>query len=369
MSKKILYLFSDTGGGHRASTNALIAAVAKINPKVQQEMIDIFAETSKFLNFFARMYGPFIRRYPKVWGILYYFINDQKNIERLEKTASPLIVDELAERIKLIDPDIIVSVHPLANHVTITSIRKAGKNIPLITVVTDPVTFHKTWVCNEVDALVVATKEAQNIALDYGMPKNKIKLLGLPINPRFLERQNKKVVRRKLGLKENLFTVLFMGGGEGGGDMDKIIKDVNRNLTGIQIIVICGRNQPLQTKLEKLKYNFPAKIFGFTFDIPIIMDAADLVVTKAGPGSIAEAMAKGLPMILTSWLPGQEEGNVEYVRSNQIGYVEKNPAKIAGLIKEMMNPKKISQITNKIKKIAKPHASLDIAKFILSYLK
>ncbi len=368
MAKKILYLFSDTGGGHRASTNALIAAVNKIHPETKQEMIDVFAECNAFLNIFAKLYGPITKYSPKLWGKLYNFLNDPKKLKTLENTAVPLIKDELAERIKLIKPDIIVSLHPMTNHIVVKSVRDLKKDIPIITVVLDPFTFHPAWICPDVNLLIVATKEAKKLALEYGMPKNKIKVFGIPIDPRFLEKKNKKDARRILELKKNLPTVLMMGGGEGSGGMGRIIKKIEENIKNIQLIVVCGRNKRLENRLKEQSFQIPIKIFGFTYGIPLLMDASDMIITKGGPGSIAEAMAKNLPMIITSWLPGQEEGNIEFVKSAQIGYVETKPGKIATLVNYMMKGNDVEKFRKNIKTVSRPNASINIAKTIVSYI-
>lgn len=369
MPKKILYLFSDTGGGHRASTNALIAAVNKIHPEIKQEMIDVFAECSAFLNIFAKLYGPITKYSPKLWGTLYNFLNDPKKLKTLENTAVPLIKDELAERIKLIKPDIIVSLHPMTNHIVVKSVKELKKEIPIITVVLDPITFHPAWVCPEVNLLIVATKQAKKLALKYGMPKEKIRILGIPIDPRFLEKKKKKAARKELELKENLPTILMMGGGEGSGGMGRIIKEIQKNVKNIQLIVVCGKNKSLENRLKEQSFPFPIKIFGFTYEIPFLMDASDIIITKGGPGSIAEAMAKDLPMIITSWLPGQEEGNIEFVKTAQIGYVETKPLKIAALVNYMVKGNDVERFRKNIKTVSKPRASIDIAKIIVSYIR
>src|SRR3989339_61659 len=363
--KKILYLFSDTGGGHRSAANALIAAVAKIDPKVKQEMIDVFAECSSFLNIFAKLYAPVIRYSPKLWGNLYHFWDDPKKLELLEKVATPFIQKELIERINLIKPNLIVSVHPMVNHLVANGL----PGLPIITVATDPIAIHKAWVYPKVDLLVVATEEAKKLAIEYGMPEEKIKVLGLPINPRFIEKKKKREVRKMLGLLEKVPTILFMGGGEGSGGMGKLVTTVDEKVKNIQMIVICGRNNLLLNKLSKARFQHPAKVVGFTDQVPMLMDAADIIVTKGGPGSIAEAMAKDLPMIITSWLPGQEEANVKFVEEAGIGFVETAPDRVADKVNILLKTKEADKIRQNIKKVSRPHASIDIAKCILSYLK
>lgn len=370
MKKKILYLFSDTGGGHRSAATALIKAVEQLKRKDPpiQEMVDVFAECSGFLNILAKLYAPVIKYSPKMWGMLYYWFNDMKKVQQMEKMARPFIEKELTKLIHKRKPDLIVSVHPLLNHITIRAMKLANRIVPLITVITDPVSLHRAWVCPDSDLIVVATKEAKEACVKYGGDENKIKLIGLPIDPKFAKPSgNKAVLRKDMGLDPRLFTVLLMGGGEGGGNMIKIVKELDNSKLDIQLIVIAGRNQKLKEKLEKMafKLSFSIKVFGFTNEVPDIMSASDLVITKAGPGSIAEALSKEIPVVITSWLPGQEEGNVEYVIKNKLGVVNKNFKAIGKTVKEFQKEAYYEKIKKNIKNASNPRAVFEIAKLIL----
>jgi len=372
--KKILYLFSDTGGGHRASAKALVAAVEELSGgQAKQEMVDVFAECSGFLNIFAKLYSPLIRYAPKLWGMLWYALDNENKLDKLEKMARPFILNDLSKLIREKLPDVIVSVHPLLNHLTVEAMSNAGRKVPLITVVTDPVTFHRSWVCEHVDKLIVATDEARKKAVEYGMPPEKIEALGLPINPKFaLKDEEKAAFRVKIHDLSDKFTVLMMGGGEGSGNMYEIIKALNEAKLDIQLIVVSGRNRKLEEKLKKEAetFSFPAKILGFTDQVPELMMESDIFITKAGPGSIAESLAMELPMIITSWIPGQEEGNVEFVKEKNIGRVCKDPAEIAEIVKTLKQDQaEFQRIKENIKAVRKPNASFDIAKLILEYAK
>ncbi|MEA3493096.1 MAG: glycosyltransferase [Candidatus Margulisiibacteriota bacterium] len=365
MKKRILYLYSETGGGHRAAATALTAAVDLVGKKeYSQQMIDVFASTSNFLNIFAKMYAPVIKYSPKFWGMLYYWLNSPSKTKKLEQLADPFVTKNLANIIKKVDPHVIVSVHPLVNHLAIKAIKQSGKTPPLVVMVMDPVTLHRAWITPEADKVVVVTAEAKKHAVEYGMPAKKIKIIGLPIHPKFsLEKKAKK--------KNKLFTILLMGGGEGAGKMDEIIEEFKKKKIKAKVIVITGRNQKLEEKLKKMvdEVDFPMQVYGFTDQVPKIMSESDLIVTKAGPGSIAEAMAMDLPIIITSWLPGQEEGNVEYVVREKVGKVSKDPKKIVKLIKEMMKPDNYKKIMKNIKRIRRPKAAMQVAKEIFKFIK
>lgn len=366
MKKKILYLYSDTGGGHRAAAKSLMAAVKHLkDSEVDQEAIDVFAAGSSFLNIFAKAYAPVIRYAPWLWRALWFSLNNDRALKVMEAVASPFILNNIAKIFNAKKPDILVSVHPLVNHISIKAAKKIGHHVPFITVGMDPVDLHKSWVSPDTDVMVVATEEAKQICLREGLPESKIKVLGIPIDPRFSEVRDKREVRQRMGLKSDLFTVLVMGGGEGAGNIYEIASELNKSSLDMQLIVICGRNMALQNKLNAMKLRFPAIIYGFTDEVPSIMDASDMIITKGGPGAVFEALAKDLPMIITSWLPGQEEGNIRYVLAHRIGEICKDAHKIVPAIEQI---RANTSIKENIKKAKKPLAVFDIAKLILDMI-
>ncbi len=364
VKKKILYLFSDTGGGHRSAAAAIVRAVEHLGKdRYSHEMVDVFAACSGFLNVFARMYAPVIKYSPRLWGQLYYWLDDERKLEQLEKLSRPFILKELKNLLFEKRPAVIVSVHPLVNHLTVKAIRETGLKIPFVVVITDPVTLHRAWIAPEVDLCIVATPEAKKLAVKYGMPERKIKVIGMPIDPKFFLKD-----REKEKAKAKLFTILMMGGGEGAGKMYDIIKEFDRTGFNGQMIVIAGRNKRLESGLRAKKFGFPVKVFGFTDKVHELMAESDLIITKAGPGTIAEAMAMNLPIIITSWLPGQEEGNVEFVVRENVGRVSKDPERVVELVNEIRETSEFQEMKKNIKRVSRPQAALDIAREIFRYL-
>ena len=362
--KKILYFFSDTGGGHRSAATAISRALERqAEGKYVQEMIDVFAATSGFLNVFARLYAPVIKYSPRLWGQLYSWLDDEKKLEQLELISRPFILKELVKLIEDKKPDVIVSVHPMINHLTVRAIKETKRRIPFLVVITDPVTLHRAWITPGADRVIVASPEAKKLAIKYGMPEKKIKVIGMPIDPKFL-------TGKKTGQTGRRFTILLMGGGEGGGGMYEIIKEFESSGFDGQLIVITGRNKQLELKLKKeaAGFSFPLRVFGFTNQVYELMSESDLIITKAGPGTIAEAMAMNLPIIITSWLPGQEEGNVEFVVRENVGRVSKDPKRVVELVGEIRATAEYDEMKRNIKRVSRPQAALDIAREISRYL-
>lgn len=372
MKKKILYLFSDTGGGHRSAAAAIVRGVEHLHKDlVEQEMVDVFAACSGFLNVFAKLYAPVIKYSPQMWGQLYYWLDDEKKLERLEQMSRPFILKELKSLIEEKEPDAIVSVHPMINRLAVKAIKQSRQKIPFILVITDPVTLHRAWIEPGVDLCIVATPEAKHLAMKYGMPETKIRVIGMPIDPKFfLKDKEKEEARKKDKLKPKLFTILLMGGGEGGGGMYEIAAELDRKKIKAQLIIIAGRNKKLEQKLkkEKDKFSLPIRVYGFTDQVHELMAESDLIITKAGPGTIAEALSMDLPVIITSWLPGQEEGNVEFVVKENVGRVSRDPARIVEIIEELMEPSEFEKMKENIRRVSRPHASIEIAHEIFRYL-
>ncbi|MDD5593530.1 MAG: glycosyltransferase, partial [Candidatus Margulisbacteria bacterium] len=321
------------------------------------------------LNVFAKLYAPVIKYSPRLWGQLYYWLDDEKKLEQLELVSRPFILKELKKMIEKKRPDVIVSVHPLVNHLTVKAIRESGLKIPFIVVITDPVTLHRAWITPEADRVIVATPEARRYAIKYGLPEKKIKVIGMPIDPKFFVK-NKEKAKSRGKLNPKLFTILMMGGGEGAGKMFDIIKEFDEKKFDGQLIVITGRNKQLELKLKKqaAQFSFPMRVFGFTNQVYELMSESDLIITKAGPGTIAEAMAMNLPIIITAWLPGQEEGNVEFVVRENVGRVSKDPKRVVELVKELRSTSEFEEMKKNIKKVSRPQAALEIAREISRYL-
>lgn len=370
MAKRVLFLISDTGGGHRASANALGEAFQRLHGQaIRCEGVDLFADYAYWpLNQVPRMYRPLTDRHgwlwrllwragarPAVWSATVGAVGTW-HINRFRR----LLVDHQA--------DLVLSLHPLLNHAPLREVRRRMPGTPFVTVVTDLATAHPVWYAPGVDLLCAPCPEVQQAALAAGVPAECIRLAGLPISLRFSEgRPDRAEARRLLGLTDRP-TVLIMGGGEGMGRVESIAHAVGAGLAGMngQAVVICGRNAPLQRRLSGRLWPAPVHVLGFVDNMPIWMSAADCLVTKAGPGTIAEALACGLPMVLSDFVPGQEEGNVGYVQEHGVGVFSADPTEIARIVSDWLhagNPATVV-MQEKARALARPRAALEIAEVL-----
>ena len=332
MIKRALFLISDTGGGHRSAANAITAALDEIRSPFafEHRVDDVAAHCSFPLTQLGWGYSTALRYAPPVYGALYYATNGRRRYRALVRFCEPLYRERLRDLFLNYSPDVIVSVHPLLNHAALRARADAHmQSVPVVTVITDLGKVHESWLTPEADAVVVPAREVYERALSRGVLPQRLRMLGQPIHPKFDDVVgSKEELRVQLGLPRDRFVTLLMAGGEGGGKLMPTTVALAKARLPMHLVVVCGRNETLRAKLEDLAPALPTPmtVLGFTDKIPELMRTSDLLVTKAGPGTLAEANAAQLPVVVYDYVPGQERGNVDFVRSNGIGLVAINSA-------------------------------------------
>lgn len=396
--RTILFLIADTGAGHRSAANAIRNAITLITQKEHEEwltrqqiaaeepehtpappgyrieIVDVFEEYSRFpLREAAKLYGPAIRYNPRLYGRLFHMSNQAQGVTAFQTVANPLLHNGLQRLIASIQPDVIVSIHPLLNHVTIRALRDLDFHIPFLTVVTDLVSLHYAWFAPGADAYIVPTEYARDLYLKRGLDPGCVHLLGMPIDPKYtLQVESKQELQRKLGLEPGKPVVLLVGGGEGALGLRSAVLAISQARLSVQLLIIAGRNKRLYVQLQRIRSSLhvPAKVFGFVQNMPEMMHASDAIVTKAGPGTICEALACNLPIVLSGYVPGQEEGNVTYVVENKVGTLAYDSVELINTLRLLLNPgsELLRQQLENAEHISRPRASFDIAQRILSFL-
>jgi 1,2-diacylglycerol 3-beta-galactosyltransferase len=260
--------------------------------------------------------------------------------------------------------DLIVSLHQLSNAPVLRAMRK--EHIPFVTVVLDMVSTHAFWYDNRADQVVVPTEAARQVGLKCGVDGQKMTVIGLPVAERFCQpRGDRATLRESLGWPQDRPIVLMVGGGDGMGPLEQTAVAIDNLKLDAALMVVCGRNQKLKETLEERTWNTPTKVFGFVRDMPTFMRASDILVTKAGPGTISEAFIAELPMVLYSRLPGQEDGNVGYVEDQGAGVWAPEPELAANAVRRwLLSPHEYQQAVAACKRLARPNASRDIARLL-----
>ncbi|HZJ25063.1 MAG TPA: glycosyltransferase [Anaerolineales bacterium] len=358
----VVFYFSDTGGGHRSAAEAVIEAIhIEYRNMVTTEMVDFFKDYApRPFNHAAQMY-PYMVRAPQLWSAGFHATDGRARARVITTTMWPIARQAARSLVQEHPADLIVTVHPFANSF---ALRALGINRPpFINVVTDMVTTHALWYDNRADLILVPTETARQRALKYNMSPEKVRVVGLPVADRYCQpRARKSILRKKLGWPVGKPIVLMVGGGEGMGPLAKTAREIDASGLNVGLVIVCGRNQTLKANLEAQKWENPTLIYGFTRDMPDFMRASDFIVTKAGPGTIAEALNAELPIILYSKLPGQEDGNVTFVEQEGAGVWAPTPqAVVRTLTRWISHPEERLKVVENCRRAGRPEAARTIA--------
>ncbi len=344
--QRVLILMSNTGDGHRASAEALASGFDQyFAGRFDVEIVDLLVNHLPApLSQLPKIYAPLTNRLPRLWQFMWHVGASPRVINLLATAASWVVRSDLVQIFADCDPDLVISVHPLIQHIALDalahSIQRQGgpRSIPFVTVVTDLATAHPTWFHPDLDLCFVGSQSAQRQALACRVEPQRLYDYGLPVRSSFLAQPASKAdLRRALGMHPTLPAVLIASGGEGHGPIVEIAMRtaealVGRNGPDGQLVVICGRNRSAQRRLAAHRWHVPAQVRGYVTDMQRWMFAADCMVTKAGPGTISEALVCGLPLVLSGFIPGQEAANVNYVVGNGAGLFASQPQEIAAIV-------------------------------------
>lgn len=366
---RILILFSDTGGGHRSAAEAVIEALDRLAPqRYTIRMVDIFKDYAPPpLNLAPAMY-PHMVRLPQAYRLGYRLSDGQRQARLLIGVTWPYVRRAARRLAREHRPDIVVSFHPLA----VAPVLKAlgPYRPPFITVVTDLVSAHALWYHRRVDLCLVPTEAAKQRALQYGLRPEQVRVVGLPVSSRCSEPAGDRLaLRAALGWPTDRPIVLLVSGAEGMGPIFHTARAIARPGGNFALAIVAGRNERLRQRLQSTTWEVPTFIYGFERRLPDMLRAATLLVTKAGPGTIAEALNAGLPMVLFSRLPGQEEGNVDYVVDEGVGVWAPGPLLAAQAVHHWLSrPEEIEKAASACRRIARPNAAREVATLIARFL-
>jgi len=212
------------------------------------------------------------------------------------------------------------------------------------------------------------------VCVSRGIPADRVHNLGLPIRDGFSPSKDPAADKSALGLDPARRTLLVMSGGEGGGRLRSIVRQVAGTVRALnlQVVAICGRNEGMRERMLALAPRFgpDAKVLGFVDNVADYMRAADALLSKAGPGTIAEAAACGLPIIICDYISGQEAGNLGFVESRAAGVVALEARDVSATLRRFFgsDPAVLQSYRQNALESARPHAADDIARFLLAQL-
>ena len=290
-------------------------------------MVDFFREYAPPPFDLAPVIYPPMARMPDLWKFGYHLSNGPRRTRFFYDLMWPYIRHQSSRFYSEHPHDLLVSVHPVPVIPHSRTLHPGSP--PFITVVTDMVSTHALWFDRRANLILVPTEVARQHGLEYGLHPEQIKVVGLPVAERFCRPiGDRRLINTQLGWPDDLPIILLIAGGDGMGPIDKVARAISNARLSAGLVIVTGRNQKLKRQLEVSEWFVPTFIYGFVREMPDFMHSADILLTKAGPGTISEAFITGLPMILYSRIPGQEDGNVSYVVDEGAGVWAPEPDQI-----------------------------------------
>lgn len=348
---RIALVYFDAGGGHRAAATALQQIIQQQQLPWNAELVNL-QELLDPIDIIRRSTGLRIQDVynnmlqngwtlgsPQLMRVLQWVIRiyHRPTVRLLEKYWRDT------------QPDMVVSFVPHFNRALCQSLSRACPGKPFVTLLTDFADYPPHfWIERQEQFLICGSERAVEQARQLGHPDSRIfRTSGMILNPRFYNyaRVDRREERVKLGLDPDRATGLMLFGGHGNWKMLEIDRRLGRSGLPLQLISICGRNEKLAQALRAEKSPLPRAIEGFTTNIPYYMQLADFFFGKPGPGSIAEAVHMGLPVIVenNAWTLPQERYNTQWVREKQVGLVVSNFKQIEKTVAEMLQPQNLTR--------------------------
>ena len=358
---RVVIYFGDTGGGHRAAAEAVAEALhEQYGTRLSTQLVDFFSKAGvRALSQAPSLYPRMVRA--GVYGASYR-ATDRRSTARVITGSLWPYLRQIARRMVRAHPaDLVVATYPLFNAALLRAMGRSRP--PFYIVVTDFATIHALWFDKRADRIFVPAEAARQRGIELGMQAERLRVVGLPVKRGYSKpSESREALRRRLGWPMHKPVVLLVGGGEGMGPVASIAQSID--LCGLDIAqaIVTGRNKRLQAKLKQTSWENPTFIYGFTSQMPEMMHAADVLLTKAGGATIAEALNAHVPMILYSRIPGQEEGNVSYVVDAGAGvYAPDETLVIRALTRWIARPHERERAVANARKVARPEAAALIA--------
>lgn len=312
------------------------------------------------------VFHALLRRTPGLWGVLYALGDLMASDSPFTLGVTRLGSHRLARLLADFAPDAVVTVHATPA-VALSALAAEGRRVPPHTTVVTDFVAHGQWIVRHVDRYCVATEEVRHELIARGVAADRIVATGVPVRAAFDEPLDRGAARAALGLSPAAPVVLAMAGSEGSfGRLGDVARALLATERAVQGVIVAGRDRSLRAALEQLVPRGALRVFGWVDDVRTLMAAADLLVTKAGGMTLAEAIAAGLPLLCYGSLPGQERWNERFARRAGIALVARSRRELATAFERALaDPALLAALRERLGRLHRPWAARRVVHAVL----
>lgn len=370
--KRLLVLSVSAGHGHIRAAEAIVACARADFPSVTVRHDDVLRLVPRwFRKIYSDLYMTLASQLPEAWGWLYRKTDMPATgtwSARLRRLFQAYCAKRLLDAIHRYQPDLIICTHFLPAEMLSDDRLKRQVGCPIWVQVTD-FDLHHIWLQPAVTGYFVANEELAYRLYAQGISSARVVVSGIPLMPDFAAPPDRGAASKQLGLDPHGITVLMMGGGAGVGLQPSLVQALLAQHPDLQLIVLTGRNQALYEMLKPIEAFYAARvrIVGFTERVDQLMACADLVITKPGGLSTSECLALGLPMLLVSPIPGQEERNAAWLIQEGAALRADDPATLQYRLQRLLNDtSRLAAMRSRARALARPYAAREVLQTALA---
>ena len=361
--QRIVILSVSAGAGHVRAAEALRVTALESHPDVQAVHVDLMTLVPEgFKKLYTDSYIKVVERVPALWGYLYDATDKQSRdalLARLRRIVERLSTRKLGSELAKLEPDVVMCTHFLPAEL-LARMKRKGEIAAQVWVQITDFDVHAMWVHDPIDGYCVASEEVAAKLVDKRVPSERIHVTGIPIMPVFGRTHVRAHCAAEIGIDPRTTTLLMMSGGVGLAGTDNLAERLLQLPGDFQIVALAGRNVRMLHALQRIAARHPGRLtpMGYTNTIERAMSAADVAITKPGGLTVSECLALGLPMIVVSPIPGQEERNADYLLEAGAALKANDEVGLLYRVQLLMNDaQRIARMRGRCLAIGRPHAA------------
>jgi processive 1,2-diacylglycerol beta-glucosyltransferase len=370
--KRVLFLSANMGTGHSSAAEAILRALRERESDVEARIINSFQYASQYVGKVVEdSYIQILKSLPTLYGFLYESRDRKRTVSGWRRWINQRFAGNFKSLVDTFRPNVVVCTHAFPFGVMSAIKEKFSTDVPCLGVVTDFV-VHPFWLYENMDMYAVATPELAANLVTRGVDDAAVRVTGIPIDPRFGGPHSRHDLRAKLRLDGDMPVMLVMGGGLGMGPVGKILRSLERIQRPMHVVILTGKNDKLRERLQESASTLSAarvQTYGYIDNVYEYMHAADLLVTKPGGLTSAEALAAGLPMVIVHPLPGPEMRNTKYLLSKRVAVRVAHERNLHRVIEDMLDdPDALAHMREVSQRLACPDSARRAASLVLQML-
>ena len=367
---RVLIATVTAGGGHLAAAAATEESWKALRPDDVVERVDVLQFASKlYRKIYSQGYVKVIEHVPELYALVFKKTDNQEQVRkmsRFRRTFARQTNKAFIRHLKLFKPDIVLCTHYLPLEILCYPEDRAKGPHPFTVCIVTDFEAHAFWLEPPADFYCVATEETKESLIARGAKREQIASTGIPISAKFSAQINQTQVRKRYGLRDDMPTLLVLGGGFGMGPVAEILAQLDKTEGEFQTLVVAGRNEELRRDLALQDFLHPTRVLGFASNMHELMGIADLIITKPGGLTTSEALALGKPLFILNPIPGQEAANSDFLLARGAAAKVNRVDDLPYRLQQLLGSKKLSEMAAAAKSLGRPSAAKEICREVMA---